>query len=238
MTLYTPVDVWVEAVTGFSRETVEKWAAVFKENGLFEKSEIKQALSAYCSATEEIGRYPTFHVLLSYIQAFVRYHNRDFPYFPIYPVIKGLMYFRNSPHTRILLQEQVALAASRQFAFVQGKQDGNNNLVDLGPLLWSLPVPSYLLKYTGPVIGLLEKRMENDRLSPESNDVENGDDGENRDDGGVEENAYDAEEEVRCYELIFCTVLTLLCSPSVSLPQLSGHAYRRQRDVDHTGVSL
>lgn len=106
MSLYTPADIWVEAVTGFSKDTVEQWAAVFRKKNLFQAAKIKKALRAFCGAKRETACYIPLSAILNYVPEFIAIHKADFLGLPATLEIKNVVYFRNDPNYLIALREQ------------------------------------------------------------------------------------------------------------------------------------
>lgn len=181
MSLYLHVDGWVEAVTGFAKDAVEKWAAVCKEKRFFEDPRIKEALSLFCIAANEPERYEPLSSMLNRIQEYVVAHKVDFPGLPPALTIKSLVYFPNDTHAFVVSDGQDAPAAKRRPDFVGVMQETVDNGVDGAQFLRAKPMICCELKNTGPLVGLLESRRQHDRLLLSS------------------QNTQEAQYEVRCH---------------------------------------
>ena len=209
---------------------------MLKEKKYFQESAIQKALRTFCSATKETRRYIPLSSILNHALKFVGIHKRDFPGLPASLVIKKLVYFRNDPYCLIGSQEHGNLAAKRKPDVVGAREEDMKNRVDGKQLYWTKLGISYELKHTGPITGLLEKRLENDMLLPGSGDGEDKEDEDHEEDEEDAEDAEDSQSEVRPYLYIFCAVLTLLHPPSVFLCRLSSDERRSQQEVDRSSV--
>ena len=165
MTIYQPLNIWVEAVTGYSEDTVERWASVFREKKLFENVEIEKALSDFCRALEATERYAPFSSIFDTVMHFVDDNRDDFPGLPESLVINYEGSFENKTHPPFTSEEQgeqKELAAEQKSGVGDARKETTEDCVT--PASCSLPAVSYEVKFTCPITGLLKKRKKHDRL--------------------------------------------------------------------------
>lgn len=224
MSLHASVDVWVEAVTGFSKETLEKWAAVLGEKKFFKESEIQKALHTFCSAKRVTARYVPLSSIFNYTLEFVGIHKGDFPDLPGSLVIENLANFRNAPHYLTGSYEQGGLAVKCKSDVVEARENEQDNCAGGKQPHFPKLAIRYKLKYTGPITSLLEKREENDMLLLKRQNGEDKEDKEDKEDErraeeeGAAEEAQDPQSEVRPSLYILFAALTLLFTISLPSP--------------------
>lgn len=145
----------MEAVTGFSKETVERWASVLKEKKFFGNVVIDKAFRDFCSALYATKRYDPLSSMLNTTMRFVDENKDDFPGLSESLVIKV-------PDTLATSEEHDGLAAEREPNTVGSSEEEVDDCVDSEQLCPTLPTVYYEVKFTCPMTSLLKKRKEND----------------------------------------------------------------------------
>ena len=67
-----PVDHWVEGVCGRNKDTINAWESYFKDINLFNDSQVREHIKAFCDAACETERYDPFTALTEIILAHAR----------------------------------------------------------------------------------------------------------------------------------------------------------------------
>ena len=164
LSLNVSVENWVYGVCRVSKETLEQWMTVIKENKFFEDPVIDRALSKFCSASREFSRYAPLSDLLNRLLRLVHDIRDKFDNLSDTRPIDDLVYFRNDPICLRGPEEQGDLAALRKPDVIGARKVAKDTHRAGDRLAWHEALLCFELKYDGKLLQKLNAKRQSHKL--------------------------------------------------------------------------
>lgn len=169
LSIYIPVDNWVEGVTQLPTKVIEQWTSVIKAKGYFEDPTIADALSRFCSAGTEHGRYDPLSNILNRLLLLSEAHKDEFDELADIleksDHIDNLEYFTNDPNCLIAPEQQGDLAAGRKPDVIGARKTAVKARFKGTRLPWWAALLCFELKKSHNLESKLNNRLSKDKLA-------------------------------------------------------------------------
>jgi hypothetical protein len=146
-TVNVTVDTWVSAVCGVNQTKLASWAAFIEKNSWIEDNVIANALTDFCTATEEVLRYEPLCTLTLRLLELVQEANGGLDGLDGPPPVKDMLFYRSDRRPMRRNEDHGNLAAKRK-PDVLATRKGEQKLVQDEPTVEWAKVLHYIeVKY-------------------------------------------------------------------------------------------